>query len=317
MVDPEERERRLLMLAEALLDGRSHRELVESGVQTWGVSRRTAQAYVQEVQERLRAEAQHLPPLFALALSQLQRNRFLCELTERARRGVELSPRDYCTLVSTANKLLDSRDRSAVHTLKHQVRQNGASEDATLNDLNSQIRELAERDEAFQQMPETHGQPEARSPEASPRPMPIPPQPPKLHEQMAYVAELDDEEVDDLPLDEVGDVSMSLFTEAEKEEMRRTDAEMEEIMRDPVRRAKLEREVQELIAGTTRVTAADERRTAPWPGAKSAESPASPPPAPRTDPRRNAVTYKDLRAERKQRRQERKRLRRLRKRRRG
>jgi hypothetical protein len=300
-VTPAERERRLRLITEVFLDGASQRQLVETAVQTWGVSWRTAQAYVHDVQERLRAEAQQVPPMFALQLSQMQRNRFLRGLVLRTRQNGELSLRDYCTLASTFNKLLDSRDRSAAHMLNHQEQHQSNQEDAIIRDWEGRVRELMAGGAALPpaELASTRRALPDRSDAGA---MPV------LSNPAVRPSEDPDEDDDD--------IDMSQLTEEEQEEARMLQEIGEEMEQE---RAAAEREHQWRAAETAiaRNSPSSGKAAYPTRSADSQDIPGGPAPGSEPNPSPKSSRLEELRSERKRRRQERKRLRRLRKRRRG
>ncbi len=116
-------EERLQVLAEMLVYGASRREALEMAQQKWGVSRRTAQAYLQRVQQQLAREAADEDRLFHLRLSQLQRDKLVGLALRYAHdKREQLDPhvlQSLSAIITAVRGLLDSRDRAAgeIHQL--------------------------------------------------------------------------------------------------------------------------------------------------------------------------------------------------------
>jgi hypothetical protein len=149
LLDP--RERRVLRLIEQLVDGTPRRKLVVLSMHEWNISKRTAQVYVKEAEDALHAEACELPPLFALELSQMQRNKILERLLERANGSGENDVNDYCKLINMAIRILDSRDRTAERMLRGENGAKGLSPAALAKELRRQAGILRDRDDLLRE----------------------------------------------------------------------------------------------------------------------------------------------------------------------
>lgn len=117
---PEERDHRLLSISTWLLEGQPRTEVVATAQALWGISRRTAQLYVQQAQRRLAREAIEEDRLFYLRLSQLQRDKVLNLVFRYLQQGL-FDPkvlRALTGLVTAVQKLLDSRDQTAAEVHK-------------------------------------------------------------------------------------------------------------------------------------------------------------------------------------------------------
>jgi uncharacterized protein YoaH (UPF0181 family) len=112
LVTHEERERRLLFIAEKMADGMSRRLLVDMAMTCFRVGRRAAQKYVAAAERRLHNRAARLSPLFAYELSRTQRDKLLECVFQHTNTGEELEPKVLVELVNAANRVLDSRDRA-------------------------------------------------------------------------------------------------------------------------------------------------------------------------------------------------------------
>jgi hypothetical protein len=120
---PDPVEDRLHILAEMLVYGTSRQDILDLAQRRWGVSRRTAQDYLHTVRQRLAAEAADEDRLFALHLSQLQRDK----LVGLALRYTQHTKEDFdpkvlqslAAMITAVRGLLDSRDRTAaeIHQL--------------------------------------------------------------------------------------------------------------------------------------------------------------------------------------------------------
>lgn len=111
-----EAEYRQLMVMDWLQQSRTRTEAVACAVMQWGVSRRSAQLYVQRAIRRLTREAAQENRGFFLRLSQLQRDRLLQQVIAAAEGRKDLDAaamKALAQLVDAGCKLLDSRDRTA------------------------------------------------------------------------------------------------------------------------------------------------------------------------------------------------------------
>jgi hypothetical protein len=120
---PDPVEDRLQILAEMLVYGASREEILDQAQRRWGVSRRTAQDYLHTVRQRLTGEAAEDDRLFALRLSQLQRDKLVgLALRYTLSTKEEFDPKvlqSLAAMITAVRGLLDSRDRTAaeIHQL--------------------------------------------------------------------------------------------------------------------------------------------------------------------------------------------------------
>jgi hypothetical protein len=106
---------RQLMVMEWLQQCRARSEVVSYAMLQWGISRRTAQCYVQEAIRRLSGESATEPRGYFLRMSQLQRERLLQQVLAAAEGRKEMDTagiKALARLVEAGCKLLDSRDRT-------------------------------------------------------------------------------------------------------------------------------------------------------------------------------------------------------------
>jgi hypothetical protein len=125
-------EARLAAIAEMLVYGASHQEILALVQKQWGVSRRTAQDDLHTTRQRLAGEAAGEDHLFSLRVAQLQRDK----LVGLALRYVLNPPEDLdpkllqslAALLAAVRGLLDSRDHTAaeIHQLVEERLQEGA-----------------------------------------------------------------------------------------------------------------------------------------------------------------------------------------------
>lgn len=112
---------RVNAIATWLVDGKLRPECVASAMREWQVSRRTAQVYVARAARRIVKATTFEDPLFAMKLSQVQRDRLHQDLQELLRRG-ECIPFPIWQMklktIQADLKLLDSRDRTAAKLLQ-------------------------------------------------------------------------------------------------------------------------------------------------------------------------------------------------------
>jgi hypothetical protein len=114
---------RLHVLAEMLVYGASRQDILDLAQRRWGVSRRTAQDYLHTVRQRLAGEAADEDRLFALRLSQLQRDKLVgLALRYTQHTKEEFDPKvlqSLAAMITAVRGLLDSRDRTAaeIHQL--------------------------------------------------------------------------------------------------------------------------------------------------------------------------------------------------------
>ena len=139
---------RILAVCGWLADGKLRPECVRDAVQQWQVSRRTAQVYVQKAAARLARFNTYDDPLFALKLSQVQRDRLFQQLQHLMREG-EFMPLPHVKMmlqaVQTTLKLLDSRDRTAVKLLQLEEA-SGQAEERRLRKSTRQTEAKAKRE---------------------------------------------------------------------------------------------------------------------------------------------------------------------------
>jgi len=110
-------------IAEIIVNGASRQDAIALSMRRWGISRRTAEVYVQTVRKRLAGEAATTDRLFYLHLSQLQRDRMVgLVLRYTTRKDADYNPQvmqSLSTMITAVRGLLDSRDRTAaeIHEL--------------------------------------------------------------------------------------------------------------------------------------------------------------------------------------------------------
>lgn len=107
---------RILDVAAWLTSGLLRPEAVVAAMQQWQVSRRTAQVYVHKAANRIARMTEFDDPLFAMKLSQLQRDKLYQQLQTLQTESVQMEPHEVRSLLQTIQtqlKLLDSRDRTA------------------------------------------------------------------------------------------------------------------------------------------------------------------------------------------------------------
>jgi hypothetical protein len=111
---PEELDLRLMALHEIMAHGVWGSELVALAQAQWGISRRTAQWYVQKAKKRMARHGDRLASIHPL--SQVQRSRLLERIlrTLREVQGTDHATlRTLASLVSVAERLIEGRERSA------------------------------------------------------------------------------------------------------------------------------------------------------------------------------------------------------------
>lgn len=109
--DPEAMQQRLVTVASWLVKGMPRNRAVETAMQQWQVSRRTAQEYVQRAMAHLNEEAAQQDRNFFFQLSQLQREDLYEQLAMHLDR-VQLDPQASLRIIMAMARLLDSRERS-------------------------------------------------------------------------------------------------------------------------------------------------------------------------------------------------------------
>lgn len=117
---------RVLAVAGWLMEGKLRPECVAAAISQWSVSRRTAQVYVARAAARIVRATTFADPLFALKLSQVQRDKLHQELQELLRQGDFIPVPQWQMKVKTIQadmKLLDSRDRTALKLLALEAQQ--------------------------------------------------------------------------------------------------------------------------------------------------------------------------------------------------
>jgi hypothetical protein len=96
----------------------------------WKVSRRTAQVYVQKAANRIARMTEYDDPLFALKLSQLQRDKLFQQLQNLQIDSVQMEPHEVRSLLQTIQaqlKVLDSRDRTAAKIAQFEAKHGRAA----------------------------------------------------------------------------------------------------------------------------------------------------------------------------------------------
>lgn len=107
---------RILAVAAWLTQGLLRPQAVAGAMREWNVSRRSAQVYVQKAANRIAKMAEYDDPLFAMKLSQLQRDRLFQQLQNLQMDSVQMEPHEVRSILQTIQaqlKVLDSRDRTA------------------------------------------------------------------------------------------------------------------------------------------------------------------------------------------------------------
>jgi hypothetical protein len=117
-------EARLQAIAELLVYGASQQEILGLVQKQWGVSQRTAQDDLHTVRQRLAGEAATEDQLFALRVSQLQRDKLVgLALRYAVNPPADLDPQllqALASLITAVRGLLDSHDRTAAE-IQHLV----------------------------------------------------------------------------------------------------------------------------------------------------------------------------------------------------
>jgi hypothetical protein len=107
---------RIERVASWLIGGALRPEAVKEAMAQWHVSRRTGQVYVKKAAERIARMSEYKDPLFALKLSQVQRDRLFQEVQALLRSSEMPTPQYLRTVLQAVQaelKILDSRDRTA------------------------------------------------------------------------------------------------------------------------------------------------------------------------------------------------------------
>jgi hypothetical protein len=107
---------RIERVASWLIGGAMRPEAVKEAMDQWHVSRRTGQVYVQKAARKIARMSEFEDPLFAMKLSQLQRDRLFQEVQALLRSSEMPTPQYLRTVLQAVQaelKILDSRDRTA------------------------------------------------------------------------------------------------------------------------------------------------------------------------------------------------------------
>jgi hypothetical protein len=111
-----EMENRLMAIYEVMVNGVAGQDLLAIIQERWGLSRRSAQVYVQKVRRRMARTAEKDHPSAVQQLSQVQRSRLL-ERILLAIRGLDLTDpsafRNLVALSGAAERLIGAREQSA------------------------------------------------------------------------------------------------------------------------------------------------------------------------------------------------------------